>query len=227
MRYKINSIVKMEKAFALIIAVVLFTKVFAYDFSMMSPSGHVICYNYTSDSTVEVTYYSNIVPGSRAFTHWYGPRPNRDSLIDGYDTYINGGTGGYNYYYGLYGEHLSNAYLGYSRENGPPITSTVFRYYYVNDSSHYLSGEITIPSIISIADRQYIVKSIGDFAFFNCSEITSVVMPNDLTSIGNYAFSNCVNIISISTNAIVIGRNAFANCDRLVHITLGDSVQTV
>lgn len=36
------------------------------------------------------------------------------------------------------------------------------------------------------------VTSIGDRAFFNCSSLTSITIPNTITSIGDYAFSNCI-----------------------------------
>ena len=36
------------------------------------------------------------------------------------------------------------------------------------------------------------VTSIGDFAFFNCSSLTSVTIPEGVTSIGDGTFSGCI-----------------------------------
>ena len=36
------------------------------------------------------------------------------------------------------------------------------------------------------------VKEIGDYAFFRCEHLTSVVIPNSVTSIGEYAFFGCI-----------------------------------
>ena len=52
-----------------------------------------------------------------------------------------------------------------------------------NGDKNY-SGNITIPSSIKVNDAEYSVKSIGKRAFYECSSLTSVTIPNSVTSIG-------------------------------------------
>ena len=52
-------------------------------------------------------------------------------------------------------------------------------------------AEVVIPSNVTINDTVYIVASIGDYAFHDCSSLTSITIPESVTSIGNYAFDNC------------------------------------
>ena len=49
------------------------------------------------------------------------------------------------------------------------------------------STEVVIPDIIN----EHRVTSIGNYAFYECSSLTSVEIPSSVTSIGNYAFSGC------------------------------------
>ena len=42
------------------------------------------------------------------------------------------------------------------------------------------SGSIIIPYSIKVYDVDYAVTSIGDFAFFNCSDLTSITIPNSV-----------------------------------------------
>jgi hypothetical protein len=64
------------------------------------------------------------------------------------------------------------------------------------------------------------VTRIGDYAFCNCSSLTSVNIPNSVTSIGNDAFASCSNLTSViigsGVNTILYG--AFANCTELTDI---------
>ena len=53
------------------------------------------------------------------------------------------------------------------------------------------SGEIIIPESITFKDTEISVSGIGEKAFFECSKLTSVTIPNSVTSIGNSAFVIC------------------------------------
>ena len=50
------------------------------------------------------------------------------------------------------------------------------------------SGEVVIPSSITVKGKEYTVSSIGNSAFCDCRLLTSVTIPNSVTSIGDYAF---------------------------------------
>ena len=54
------------------------------------------------------------------------------------------------------------------------------------------SGSIEIPSSIVIKEVEYKISSIGDKAFFDCSGLTSIIIPNSVTSIGSDAFLGCI-----------------------------------
>ena len=47
------------------------------------------------------------------------------------------------------------------------------------------------------------VTTIGEFAFYDCSALTSVTIPNSVTTIGECTFSDCINITQISSEAVV------------------------
>lgn len=58
-------------------------------------------------------------------------------------------------------------------------------------------------------------------AFYNCSSLTSITIPNSVTSIGDYAFYGCTGLTSVTIpNSVTsIGSNAFFNCTGLTKIT--------
>ena len=61
------------------------------------------------------------------------------------------------------------------------------------------------------------VTTIGDHAFSNCSNITSINIADSVTSIGKYAFFKCSNLTSINIPDSVktIGKYAFSECQGL------------
>ena len=73
------------------------------------------------------------------------------------------------------------------------------------------------------------VKDIGDFAFCNCTKLTSITIPNGVTSIGKDAFYNCTGLksITIPNSVTSIGKDAFYNCTGLKSITIPNSVKSI
>ena len=55
-------------------------------------------------------------------------------------------------------------------------------------SSALYSGIVNIPASVSYNNKTYSVTSIGNSAFDRCSGLTSIEIPNSVTSIGSGAF---------------------------------------
>lgn len=79
-------------------------------------------------------------------------------------------------------------------------------------------GAVTIPDTIEGLP----VTSIGDRAFKDCTNLTSVTFPNSVTSIGYAAFSDCCSLTSVTIGNRVtsIGGKAFSGCTELTAITV-------
>ena len=73
------------------------------------------------------------------------------------------------------------------------------------------------------------VTSIGDYAFNDCSSLTSITIPNSVTSIGLYAFSNCTSLTSITipNSVTTIWIFAFSGCISLKSVTIPNSVTSI
>ena len=73
------------------------------------------------------------------------------------------------------------------------------------------------------------VTSIGDSAFMYCYSLTSVTIPNSVTSIGDSAFNGCSSLTSVTIpdNVTSIGDSAFSGCSNLTSITIGNSVTNI
>ena len=54
-----------------------------------------------------------------------------------------------------------------------------------------LSGEVVLPESVAYKGNTYRVTSIGDYAFYWHSSLTSITIPEGVTSIGSYAFQDC------------------------------------
>ena len=85
-----------------------------------------------------------------------------------------------------------------------------YRGSYSNSYNEY-SGNVVIPSSVVYNGNTYSVTSIGAWAFYGCSGLTSVTIPNSVTSIGANAFSGCSSLASVVIGSGVksIGSSAF------------------
>ena len=82
----------------------------------------------------------------------------------------------------------------------------------------YIKGELLQEEIV-IPDG---TEKIGDYAFYNCSSLTSVTIGNGVTSIGGWAFSRCSGLtsVTIGNGVTSIGSYAFSGCSNLTSITI-------
>jgi hypothetical protein len=73
------------------------------------------------------------------------------------------------------------------------------------------------------------VTYIGNGAFYGCYGLTSVTIPNSVTSIGNGAFRYCIHLTSVTIGNSVtsIGDQAFQDCSALTSVTIPNSVITI
>lgn len=75
----------------------------------------------------------------------------------------------------------------------------------------------------------YSVTSIGNYAFSDCTGLSSINIPSSVTTIGNYSFYYCENLVNINIpNSVTsIGNKTFYNCTSLNSINIPDSVTSI
>ena len=120
----------------------------------------------------------------------------------------------------------------YYNINGSAVTVTYPGFF--DDDNNYWhnvgtepSGALEIPASVTYNDTTYSVTSIGKYAFHACHDLTSVTIPNTVTSIGNEAFYGCrFTSITIPNSVTSIGDWSFTMC-ALTSITIGNSVTTI
>ena len=133
---------------------------------------------------------------------------------------------------------VASAYdIGVKNEDG------VFIYYnYINDGSelevtyhdldyniYKYKGSVVIPEEVTYMNRTRKVTSIGEMAFYYCTGLTSVTIPNSVTSIGKYAFDSCTGLttVIIPNSVTSIEKFAFMDCSSLTSVTIGNGVTSI
>lgn len=147
-----------------------------------------------------------------------------------------------------YSEEFMEDGINYRINSSNPLDVSVCR---LPNSTHY-SGDIDIPSSVEHEGVKYTVSGISNWAFENCSEITSISMPQSIVEIGESAFAGCSQLTSLSfpdsikylevcvcygceklcnlhlpSGIQVIGRSAFNGCKSLEEFVIPDSVKEI
>lgn len=91
------------------------------------------------------------------------------------------------------------------------------------------TGDIVIPETVEYDDAIYNVTAVGESAFWFCSDMTSVVIPNSVTVINRRAFAFCWNAgdIQLPANVVTIGDEAFMVCSGIRTINIPSSVTSI
>ena len=96
---------------------------------------------------------------------------------------------------------------------------------YAGKVAYKYKGEIPANTHITIDEG---TTCITKYAFYECSGLTSVTLPNSLTYIGDNAFNSCgLSSVVIPDNVKTIGEHAFFSCSSLTSVTIGCGVTLI
>ena len=98
--------------------------------------------------------------------------------------------------------------------------------------AHYSNkptGNLVIPSSVIVNGQEYVVVGIsGSYSFANCSQLTSVIIPEHIAYIGGGAFMGCSALTSIKIPGVTsIEPETFGNCSSLTSITIPANVREI
>lgn len=114
-----------------------------------------------------------------------------------------------------------NMILTFSSTTGSPVAMPDYQDEDRKPWSFWLEG--------TVSARFINISHIGDCALKDCRELTSVDIPNTVTSIGKTAFKDCRSLTSVvfPNTVTSIGDYAFAGCDGLTSVVLPNSVSRI
>ena len=72
---------------------------------------------------------------------------------------------------------------------------------YDESYSSSINGSLNIPETVSYSNKTYFVTSIGNHAFYNCADLTSVTIPQTIVSFGLNVFEWCITLTRVVWNA--------------------------
>lgn len=131
----------------------------------------------------------------------------------------------------------ANGYVGYYAKNvytatdgSTKLFTNADGYMFYEDDICYLvdytGSETALTLPVNCKGKNYEIYS---YAFYYDNILTSVVIPDSVTSIGDEAFNECDKLtsVTIGDGVTTIGGNAFRGCDKLTSVTIGSSVTSI
>ena len=125
------------------------------------------------------------------------------------------------------GENNSDSFIFASIFNKQDKQNNDSRLLYTNSyMDYYYYIPKTLKKVTITNDK---VTNIDSMAFYGCSSLTTIILPNNLTDIGVQAFCECSSLsdINIPDSVEHIGSSAFHNCNNLLKITIPNKVNTI
>ncbi len=95
--------------------------------------------------------------------------------------------------------------------------------------SENVYGDVRILTSFSVGGKDYTVTGIGGEAFWTCTNLTGVSIPESVTAIGGGAFMYCSNLTSLTLpkSLTTIGDMAFYYCSGLTSVTIPENVTSI
>jgi len=201
----------------------------------LDTSGLVVTASYSDGTTQDVTTYTtnfdSSTTGTKTVTVSYGGKTATRTFT--VTVYAKGESGTFNsiYDFEVWLTALPNniaaaphtAKLNISSFEGGSLTAGSVGYIIKANYNKYLNLDLSGSSITNLGD-DYILG-----AFWDCSNLTGVIIPNSVTFIRNGAFGNCTSLTSVNIPDGVtrFGSAAFHYCVSLASITIPDGVTSI
>lgn len=98
----------------------------------------------------------------------------------------------------------------------------------VNNNSAYV-GDLVIPARVQHDGVMYTVVALHFQAFFKCTELYSVSIPETVEDMGEYSFTQCTSLqeVLLPSNAVSIPNGMFWGCSSLKSITLPEGITQI
>lgn len=116
-------------------------------------------------------------------------------------------------------------------QNFVPTSDTEIELSSKNNEEDGYNGDVVIPEEVTIEDQTYTVSSIGESAFAECTEMTSVSVPASITTIASTAFDGCTGLelldMSENTALTIIDGNTFSTCTALETVNFPTSLESI
>ena len=97
-----------------------------------------------------------------------------------------------------------------------------------NDESYPYSGDVVIPASVDYNNLTYSVTSIGSSAFYECTGLTSIDIPESVVTIGEFAFyGSGLSSVVFPDHMNIISEGAFSLCSNLKFVTIPPSVTII
>ncbi len=90
------------------------------------------------------------------------------------------------------------------------------------------SGNWRVPSEASYQGVNYMITAVGDRAFFQCSNITTIILGNNVETVGVYAFYGCTSLTNLNLGHVKTLKDcAFGDCRGLTQVTIPNTVTSI